>query len=84
MKEASEFRSKAEYNNVMYSLVGHLAEKLEGKDYRELLAKQLLHPLSMRHTTFQGHIGRHESNLASQYGYNMQKRRFRLSKERYG
>ena len=45
MQEAAEFRTATIYNNIMYSLAGHVAETLEGRPWDDLLVDQLLKPL---------------------------------------
>ncbi|XP_019628311.1 PREDICTED: uncharacterized protein LOC109472883 [Branchiostoma belcheri] len=51
-RQAFPFRTRWHYNNFMYTLAGHVAEKLAGKPYETLLRERLLQPLGMRDTVY--------------------------------
>ena len=40
------------YNNLMYGMIAHLAEKVGGKSWEELLQDNIFDPLGMDNTTF--------------------------------
>ena len=84
MKESVSFRSKALYNNNMYSLAGSVAETLGGQSFEKLVKEELLRPLGMKHTGFLNNLGHQAKNQATQYAYNLNKSRFRINRERYG
>ncbi len=45
------FRSISTYNNAMYVVAGHAAEKVSGKRYNELLEQRIFNPLGMKNST---------------------------------
>jgi len=54
--KTSEFRSAAHYNNVIYSLIGHVIERLGGSStevtWEQLIVKLVLSRLNMTETSF--------------------------------
>jgi len=53
MDASSNFRSESVYNNVVYSLAGHVIERLGGgRSWESLLRDLILDPLSMTQTSF--------------------------------
>ncbi|XP_078618649.1 uncharacterized protein LOC144886099 [Branchiostoma floridae x Branchiostoma japonicum] len=50
--EVHPFRSVFSYNNFLYTLAGHVAERLAGKPFEQLLRERILLPLGMNTTTF--------------------------------
>ncbi|XP_035687607.1 gigasin-6-like [Branchiostoma floridae] len=50
--EVHPFRSVFSYNNFLYTLAGHVAERLAGKPFEQLLRERILFPLGMNATTF--------------------------------
>ncbi|XP_066267018.1 gigasin-6-like [Branchiostoma lanceolatum] len=50
--EVRPFRTAFYYNNVLYSLAGHVAERLAGKTFEQLLRERIFLPLGMNDTTF--------------------------------
>ncbi|CAH1265023.1 Hypp3108 [Branchiostoma lanceolatum] len=51
-RQVYPFRTRWHYNNFMYTLAGHVAEKLTGKPYETLLRERLLQPLDMEDTVY--------------------------------
>jgi CubicO group peptidase (beta-lactamase class C family) len=49
-----DFRSKYQYNNVMYIVAGDLIQRLSGQSYDDYIATHILKPLGMQET-FMGH-----------------------------
>jgi len=45
------FRSISTYNNAMYVVAGHAAERVSGKSYNELLEQRIFKPLGMKNST---------------------------------
>ena len=53
MDASSKFRSRSSYNNVVYSLAGHVVERLgAGRSWESLLRELVLDPLDMTQTSF--------------------------------
>eukprot|EP00058_Branchiostoma_floridae_P026674 XP_002612165.1 hypothetical protein BRAFLDRAFT_88904 [Branchiostoma floridae] len=46
------FRTLFYYNNLLYTLAGHVAERLAGKPFEQLLQERILLPLGVNDTTF--------------------------------
>ncbi|XP_019626524.1 PREDICTED: beta-lactamase-like protein 3 [Branchiostoma belcheri] len=63
------FRTVWHYNNALYTLAGHVAEKLTGKSYEALLRERVLGPLGMDDTVYLADVLDDEdfSNLAQTY-----------------
>jgi len=53
MDASSNFRSQSFYNNVVYSLIGHVIEHLgAGRSWESLLRELVLDPFDMTQTSF--------------------------------
>ncbi|CAH1225451.1 Hypp60 [Branchiostoma lanceolatum] len=50
--EVRPFRTAYYYNNFLFALAGHVAERLAGKTFEQLLRERILLPLGMNDTTF--------------------------------
>ncbi len=50
VKPAYSFRSSYEYQNTMYAVAGHLIERVEGKQWTEVMIEKMFKPLGMIHT----------------------------------
>lgn len=61
------FRSSAQYNNTVYSLIGHIAECVSGQSWESLVTDRILKPLGMRHTCLTVADMRHDSDWATGY-----------------
>ena len=67
MDASMNFRSKALYNNVVYSVAGHVVEQLGAGGSWELLLRELvLDPLNMTETSFY-HARDHPDKFAQPY-----------------
>ena len=62
-----EFRTQFEYNNYMFLLAGHIAEKLTGSAWEDLVESRIFQPLGMVSSTFVTRI-QDWDRLASSYG----------------
>ncbi|CAH1264638.1 LACTBL1 [Branchiostoma lanceolatum] len=51
-RQVYPFRTFWYYNNPLYTLAGHVAEKLTGKSYEALLRERILQPLGMDDTVY--------------------------------
>ncbi|XP_066283369.1 uncharacterized protein [Branchiostoma lanceolatum] len=51
-RQVYPFRTLWHYNNDLYTLAGHVAEKLTGKSYEALLRERILQPLGMDDTVY--------------------------------
>ena len=60
------FRTNFEYNNYMYVLAGHIAEKLTGESWEDLIESRIFRPLGMATSTFVSRI-KNWNSLASSY-----------------
>lgn len=47
-----KFRAGWQYNNLMYGVLGHVVEKISGKEFLDVLQGRILTPLSMEQTWF--------------------------------
>ena len=61
------FRSTAEYNNVMYGILGHIAERISGQTWEELVRGRILDPLGMKRTCLTVGQMRADSDFAVGY-----------------
>ena len=53
MDASFNFRSRASYNNIVYSVAGHVIEQLgAGRSWESLLRELVLDPLNMTQTSF--------------------------------
>lgn len=50
LKPIHKFREVSEYNNLLYAMVGHVAEYVTGERWPQLMAKYIFEPLSMNRT----------------------------------
>lgn len=47
LKPNAAFRTQIQYSNLMFNIAGHIAERLTGKTYEELLTEWIFKPLGM-------------------------------------
>lgn len=68
LKPNVPFRAKAQYSNVMYILIGHIAECVTGKSWEELVRERIFAPLGMSESscTMKGLLS--SSDYAQPYG----------------
>ncbi|CAH1268649.1 LACTB [Branchiostoma lanceolatum] len=84
--EVHPFRTAFYYSNVLYTLAGHVAERLAGKPYEQLLRERIFLPLGMSDTTFLSEALEEDnfSNFAESYGvYNKDGRSLPVNREIY-
>jgi CubicO group peptidase (beta-lactamase class C family) len=48
LKPVSDFRTKYDYNNLMYVVAGEVIHRISGKSWEEFIEQQLLEPLQMK------------------------------------
>lgn len=46
----TSFRNMTQYNNTMYTIAGHIAERVTGESWEELVSKRIFKPLGMVNT----------------------------------
>ncbi|MCK4639870.1 MAG: beta-lactamase family protein [Candidatus Marinimicrobia bacterium] len=56
---------KAEYSNTNYVLLSYIAEKIEHKEYSEILIKRIIDPCSLKNTYYGGQINTTENEALS-------------------
>jgi CubicO group peptidase (beta-lactamase class C family) len=61
------FRERFQYNNLTVTAAGHVAERVTGRSWEELVREKLLEPLGMRATTCMRPVGHQVTNS---YYYN--------------
>lgn len=61
------FRSATQYSNVIYSLLGHIAERLTGRTWEELVRELIFEPLGMKRSCLTVEEMRRDSNYAVGY-----------------
>ncbi len=74
LKPNKPFRSVSQYNNTVYSLIGHIAERVSGQSWEALVSNRLLEPLGMTRTCLTVADMRHDPDWATGY----------LERERHG
>src|SRR5690606_31123982 len=50
LKPVSSFRSKYDYDNLLYIVAGHVVEKVSGMEYEQFVSEHFLKPLGMTQT----------------------------------
>ncbi|MGN0131425.1 MAG: serine hydrolase [Lachnospiraceae bacterium] len=61
------FRSATQYSNVIYALLGHIAEKISGKTWEELVQTRIFDPLGMKRSCLTVGDMRKDGNFATGY-----------------
>ena len=61
------FRSTTQYSNVIYSLLGHIAERITGQTWEELVQKRIFEPLGMERSCLTVADMRKDDNFAIGY-----------------
>lgn len=62
-KPVSAFRTKFDYDNLLYIVAGEIIAKVSGMSYEEFVQTRIIKPLQMNHT-FVGSLLKDKSNLA--------------------
>lgn len=63
-KPASAFRTKFDYDNLLYIVAGEVIARASGMSYEAFVQKRIIEPLQMNHT-FVGSLMKDKSNLAT-------------------
>ncbi len=63
-KPASAFRTKYDYDNLLYIVAGEVIARASGMSYEAFVQKRIVEPLQMNHT-FVGSLMKDKSNLAT-------------------
>ncbi len=61
------FRTTFQYQNMMFTTLGYLVERLAGKTWEEFAGERILAPLGMRRTNFSVHRSQADQNHARPY-----------------
>ena len=67
MEPSAPIRSKFQYNNFMYMVLGRVIERITGKSWQENIKTTILQPLSMNRTNFTAEQLAADSNAATGY-----------------
>ncbi|HVE60917.1 MAG TPA: serine hydrolase [Chitinophagaceae bacterium] len=65
-KPVSAFRTKYDYDNLLYIVAGEVIARLSGMSYESFVQKRIIEPLQMKNT-FVGSLMKDKSNLAIPY-----------------
>lgn len=52
LEPSCSLREKFQFNNMMFSLIGHVIEKVTGKTWEEVVISRIMAPLGMTHSCF--------------------------------
>lgn len=63
----ADFRTKWQYQNLMYMTAGYLAEEVTGITWEELVRTRILEPLGMQRSNFSVSLTKKDSNAALPY-----------------
>lgn len=62
LKPVSDFRSKYDYDNLLYIIAGVVIERITGKAWTEFITERILTPLQMNRTASNWHLLKDKSN----------------------
>src|SRR5690554_1063644 len=63
LKPVSSFRSKYDYDNLLYIVAGHVVEKVSGMEYEQFVSEHFLKPLGMTQTAMSWYRLKDRSNI---------------------
>ena len=63
-KPASAFRTKYDYDNLLYIVAGEIIARISGMSYEAFVQKRIIEPLQMKNT-FAGSLMKDKHNLAT-------------------
>jgi len=63
LKPVSSFRSKYDYDNLLYIVAGHVVEKVSGVEYEQFVSEHFLQPLGMTQTAMSWYRLKDRSNI---------------------
>lgn len=64
-KPVSAFRTKYNYDNLLYIVAGEIIARVSGMTYEEFIQKRIFQPLQMNHSFVGDAIGANKTNLAT-------------------
>ncbi len=64
LKPVSAFRTKYDYDNLLYLVAGEIVKRVSGKSWEEFVTERILKPLQMNHTFTSINDMKDKSNLA--------------------
>lgn len=67
LKPNKPFRSTTQYSNVIYNVLGHIAERVSGKTWEELVRTRIFNPLGMKRSCLTVHEMRQDADYATGY-----------------
>lgn len=67
LKPSAPFRTKTQYSNTIYSLLGHIAEEVTGDTWENLIRKRIFEPLGMDSSLLSAHEMYKQPNHAQGY-----------------
>ncbi len=65
---SASFRSKYQYQNLMFLTAGVVAERIGGKSWKELVEERIFHPLGIERATFSVDRMQQDDNFSYGYG----------------
>lgn len=63
LKPVSSFRSKYDYDNLLYIVAGHVVEKVSGVEYEKFIVEHFIKPLGMNQTAMSWYRLKDRSNI---------------------
>lgn len=66
-KPVSAFRTKFDYDNLLYLIAGEVIAKASGMSYEDFIQKRILQPLQMNHTYAAINLMKDKSNLSASH-----------------
>jgi CubicO group peptidase (beta-lactamase class C family) len=67
LEPATDFRTRFEYNNIMYAAAGHVTEVVSGKSWQDTVRERVLGPLGMTRTNFNVAQSQRDGNFSLGY-----------------
>jgi len=67
LKPSAPIRTVTQYNNTIYTLIGHIAEKVTGKTWEELVYERIFKPLGMTNSNCSVEDMKKSSDFATPY-----------------
>jgi len=78
LEPSCDFRSRYQYNNLMYIAAGHLIGKVTGKTWDEIVRERIFRPLGMEKSNCSIRELKETKDFARGYFYNRNKEQFEL------
>jgi CubicO group peptidase (beta-lactamase class C family) len=64
-KPVSAFRTKYDYDNLLYIVAGEVIARISGMSYDEFVQKRIIEPLQMNNTFVSSHLMKNKNNLST-------------------